>query len=163
MGLRRVLSYYKRRMARLPGTPHSIAAGFAAGAAVSFTPFMGFHFVLGALLAWSLRGNLIASALGTAVGNPWTFPFIWYVIYELGASVLSDPATRVQFEALSWDYLTQNIGDVLVPMVLGGAILSVIVWPLFYFPLVRGIERFRKVRLERRRRKWAERAGRVTA
>ena len=51
MSLRRIGSYYKRRVARLPGTPHSIAAGFASGAAVSFTPFMGFHFVLGALLA----------------------------------------------------------------------------------------------------------------
>lgn len=153
MSFRRVLGYYKSRMARLPGTPHSIAAGFAAGAAVSFTPFMGFHFLLGALVAWALRGNLIASALGTLVGNPWTFPFIWVAIYKVGAAIMLDSESRVPLNDLSLTYLWNHIGDVLLPMMLGGAILSVIVWPLFYFPLARGIERFRKMRFERRLRK----------
>jgi uncharacterized protein (DUF2062 family) len=156
MTFRRVLKYYKQRVARLPGTPHSIAAGFAAGAAVSFTPFMGFHFLLGAIVAYFLRGNLVASALGTLVGNPWTFPFIWLIIYELGVTILPQKEQAISFESLSFAYLSDHIGDVLVPMILGGMILSLIVWPLFYFPLVRMIEKFRKARLERRRRKWAK-------
>jgi hypothetical protein len=36
------------------------------------------HFVLSALLAYIARANIIASAIGTVVGNPWTFPFIWW-------------------------------------------------------------------------------------
>lgn len=153
MTWRRVASYYKRRMARLPGTPHSIAAGFAAGAAVSFTPFMGLHFLLGALLAYVIRGNLIASAVGTAVGNPWTFPFIWLAIYEIGTGILPDHGGHVPFDQISLSYLWDHVGDVLLPMMLGGLVLSVIVWPLFYFPLVRMIEKFRRARLERRRRR----------
>ena len=43
--------------------------GFACGAAVSFTPFIGFHSALAALLAWSIGGNILASAIGTAVGH----------------------------------------------------------------------------------------------
>ncbi|MFR8207121.1 MAG: DUF2062 domain-containing protein [Alphaproteobacteria bacterium] len=34
---------------------------------------MGFHLLLAALTAWIIRGNILASALGTAAGNPWTF------------------------------------------------------------------------------------------
>ena len=30
------------------------------------------------------------SAIGTAVGNPWTFPFIWAAIYRTGAFILGD-------------------------------------------------------------------------
>jgi uncharacterized protein (DUF2062 family) len=158
----RVLAYYKRRVARLQGTPHSIAAGFAAGAAVSFTPFMGLHFLLGALLAYVLRGNLIASAVGTVVGNPWTFPLIWVTIYEVGTLVMPDPGTEVQWDNLSLTYLTEHISDVLVPMMVGGVILSSIVFPLVYFPILRMIETFRRLREERRRRR-AERRAREEA
>jgi len=88
MGWRRLGKYYSFRVKRLPGTPYSIACGFACGAAVSFTPFIGFHFILGALIAWAMRGNILASAIGTAVGNPWTFAFIWPGIFWLGRTIL---------------------------------------------------------------------------
>jgi hypothetical protein len=153
MSLSRIVSYYKRRVARLPGTPHSIAAGFAAGAAVSFTPFMGFHFILGALLAYFIRGNMVASALGTLIGNPWTFPFIWIVTYELGTNVLSNAGRGVPQETLSFSYLIDHVGDVLIPMMLGGAILSIIVFPLVYFPLRLMIQRFRDIRFAKRQRR----------
>ena len=51
MGWRRAGKYYVFRIKRLPGTPYSIACGFALGAAVSFTPFIGFHFLLAGFLA----------------------------------------------------------------------------------------------------------------
>ena len=66
-GWRRAALYIVHRLGRLPGTPYRVAAGFACGAAVSFTPFMGFHFVGAALLALLIRGNVIASAIGTAI------------------------------------------------------------------------------------------------
>ena len=51
---------------------------------VSFSPFIGFHFLLAILFAYLLRGNLIAALIGTFVGNPFTFPFIWIFIYKVG-------------------------------------------------------------------------------
>jgi hypothetical protein len=42
----RSFRYYWKRMLRIKATPHAIAAGVAAGAFASFTPFMGFHFIL---------------------------------------------------------------------------------------------------------------------
>ena len=41
----------------MSGTPYYIAAGLASGGAVSFTPLIGLHFVLGAILAFVLRGS----------------------------------------------------------------------------------------------------------
>ena len=83
-GWKRASSYFFHRLARIPGTPYTLAAGFAFGAAASFTPFIGLHFILGGVLAWIIRANFLSSAIGTAVGNPWTFPFIWVGIYEFG-------------------------------------------------------------------------------
>ena len=34
-------TYLVKRVTRLSGTPHSIAAGAACGVAISFTPFLG--------------------------------------------------------------------------------------------------------------------------
>lgn len=73
----RSMRYYGKRIIRLRATPHAIAAGVAAGTFASFTPLMGFHFILSFALAFLVRGSMIAAALGTAVGNPLTFPAIW--------------------------------------------------------------------------------------
>ncbi|MBP5352866.1 MAG: DUF2062 domain-containing protein [Alphaproteobacteria bacterium] len=72
------------RLKKLQGTPYAIAAGFACGVAISFTPFVGFHLVLAALSAWIIRGNILSSAIGTLIGNPWTFPFIWIAVLSTG-------------------------------------------------------------------------------
>ena len=69
IGWRRSGAYVAHRLRRLPGTPYRIAAGFACGAAVSFTPFIGLHFLLAVLLALAVRGILVASAIGTVVVN----------------------------------------------------------------------------------------------
>ena len=87
-GFGRLFSYLFQRIIRLPGTPASIAIGFASGVAASFTPFLGFHFVIGGALAMLFRGNVLASAIGTFFGNPWTFILIWLADYEIGLSVI---------------------------------------------------------------------------
>ncbi len=84
----RSVLYILKRLTRLRTTPHSIAIGAAAGVVISFTPFLGFHFLLAGLLAFTLRGSVVASALGTFFGNPLTFPFIWMGSYQLGSRIL---------------------------------------------------------------------------
>ena len=66
---RRSGSYHLKRLLRLSGSPYSIAMGCAAGAFASFTPLMGFHIILSGAIAWCLRGNLIAAAIGTIMGT----------------------------------------------------------------------------------------------
>ena len=88
---KRFINYYKLRLARLPASPYAISSGFACGSMVSFTPLLGLHFILAIIFAYLLRANYIAALLGTIVGNPITFPFIWGLIYKVGASVISIP------------------------------------------------------------------------
>ena len=66
---RRSTLYFFKRILRLSATPYAISMGAAAGAFTSCTPFIGFHFILAACFAFVLRGNLIASAIGTKRGN----------------------------------------------------------------------------------------------
>ncbi|MCB1508878.1 MAG: DUF2062 domain-containing protein [Hyphomicrobiaceae bacterium] len=81
-------AYYLKRVLRLSATPTAIGLGVASGVFASFTPLLGFHFILAALIAMVIGGNLLASAIGTAIGNPITFPFIWAGTYEAGRLML---------------------------------------------------------------------------
>lgn len=84
----RSLKYLAKRVLRLTASPHAIAAGIAAGVFASFTPFMGLHFLIGFAVAYVIAGNMIASAAGTFIGNPITFPFIWAATYSTGNFIL---------------------------------------------------------------------------
>jgi uncharacterized protein (DUF2062 family) len=90
----RSAKYIAKRVLRLTGSPHAIAAGVAAGVFASFTPFLGFHFIIAFAVAYVIAGNFIAAAMGTFFGNPLSFPFIWGSTYSVGHFILSGAGTH---------------------------------------------------------------------
>lgn len=154
----RSFRYYGKRALRLSATPHAIALGVALGVFATFLPYMGLHFVFAAVLAWILRASIIAAALGTALGNPLTFPFIWAGTLGLGRVMLYGPRpgeevplelgaalTRLSFEQI-WQPL-------LLPMTVGGLALGGVAAALSYFGT-----RYAAVTVaERRRRRLTQR------
>jgi uncharacterized protein (DUF2062 family) len=120
-GWRRGFAYIGRRVQRLPDTPHRIALGFACGVMASFTPLFGFHFVVAALIALAVRGNLLASALGTFLGNPLTFPFIAGAALTCGAWLTGESEHLLAFKpAMVVDDFGLFVESVFVPYLLGG-------------------------------------------
>lgn len=157
----RSAQYYAKRALRLSATPHAIAAGIAAGTFASFTPLLGFHFLLAAALAWVVGGNLIASAIGTAVGNPLTFPFIWGATLETGKLILygRHPTTIGPRDIghLLWEMEFSQLWEpFLKPMLVGSLPLGLTAAVILYFVTRWGVLSFR----EQRRRRLAERARR---
>ncbi|MEJ8474177.1 DUF2062 domain-containing protein [Roseibium sp. H3510] len=153
--------YYSKRVLRLTATPHAIAIGFAAGTFASFTPLIGFHFLIAFGLAYLVRGNLIASALGTSIGNPLTFPFIWAATYEIGSWVLhSEPAAsthqvHAQFQARLLTKSIDALLPMLKPMLVGAIPLGLIVATVSYFVVLKSVEVYqlrRRMTLAKRRR-----------
>jgi uncharacterized protein (DUF2062 family) len=165
-GWRRTVIYIGHRVARLPGTPASIAMGFACGAAASITPLVGLHFGLAALLAWIFRGNLIASAIGTVVGNPWTFPLIWVGTFEVGAWIMgvdvkSEAVNFGRFFHALWEslrhlnlqVLTDQVLPIWLPMLVGSLPLAILAWIVTYWPVQRAVAGYQHARVARRHRK----------
>ena len=166
--------YVTKRILRLTATPHAVAAGVAAGAFTSFTPFMGLHFIFAALFAWLIRGNLLASALGTFVGNPLTFPFIWAAAYNTGQYILHNSATGsgppdivfamkkvmkavFDFDGRAASAAWQEIWDpLLFPMLVGGMPLGLLCAIPLYFLTRRAAAMFQETRRNKLIRKAAE-------
>lgn len=163
-GWKRAWSYAWHRVTRISGSPHAIALGFAAGILASFTPFMGFHFLIGAILALVIGGNVLASAFGTFFGNPLTFPLIWISTYNIGGLILGyDLKEKVTLKLppdlfwtmfhdpmLFWKEFWGALGPVITPMVVGGLLVG----PLFAvvgYALVRAAVRAYQTRRRERR------------
>ncbi len=118
---RRVL----RQLVRLRDGPHTVALGFATGIFASFTPFIGFHFIIAGLIAWALRANILAALLGTVAGNPLTFPLIWSAAWYTGSLMTSARA------------MPEGIGDIFaldsfIRLMIGGVPLGILAGALAY-------------------------------
>jgi uncharacterized protein (DUF2062 family) len=180
-GFWRGMDYVRKRLHRLPDSPHRIAIGFACGAFVSFTPFFTLHFFLAAGLAWIFRGNILASIFGTAVGNPLTFPLIATGSLWLGRILMGRNDEESNFEAVShafaegfnsmwatvqsWfgygpsmaDGLLLFLDDVFLPYLIGGLGPGLVCAFVSYWiigPIVAAYQ-------ERRSKKLAARAARI--
>tara|TARA_B100002052_G_C15860889_1_gene590025 strand:+ start:272 stop:910 length:639 start_codon:yes stop_codon:yes gene_type:complete len=87
-GISRAIEYVGIRLKRIPDTPHKISLGMSCGIFASFTPLFGLHFLIAGLLSYLLRANVLASLIGTFVGNPITFPIITVFNLKLGEWLL---------------------------------------------------------------------------
>jgi len=148
---RRSALYYLKRMLRLSGTPYAIAMGTAIGAAASVTPFFGFHFIITFAIAWVLRANMIAGAIGTFAGNPLTFPVIWASTYEIGHFILEGGNGEAPAR-LPDLVLHQPFGQILPlikPMVIGSIPLGLILGAVVYLIVYKAVCAYQQERRER--------------
>ncbi len=85
--MRRVWARAKARFVEVVGIHESserLAAAWALGIAVSFSPFLGLHTVVALALAFLFRLNKVDVLLGTLVINPWTLTVYFPVAVWVG-------------------------------------------------------------------------------
>ncbi len=148
-GWRRAGLYVWHRLARLPGTPHSIAAGFASGVAISFTPFLGLHILMACAIVYLVRGNYLAAVIGTVVGNPWTFPLFFALTGTIGTAIIGGDAVA-EIPVWDWDAIFMSPVDyfskflpVVFPLIVGGVPVATAVWFLVYLVFKELVTRYR--------------------
>ena len=155
----RSFQYLIKRVLRLTATPHAIAAGVAAGVFASWTPLLGFHFILAFALSYVLAGNMVAAAIGTGFGNPLSFPFIWALTIKIGNMLIGVETgahqKHVNLEALLRHLDVSQLWDpVLKPMLIGAIPPGIITGVGFYILTYWGVRAFQT----RRRSRLAARA-----
>jgi len=121
----RYLKLLKYKIVRIKDFPESVAIGLAWGASVSFTPLLGFHLIICYMGTYFMKGNLIAATVGTIIGNPWTFPFFFYISYKIGIFFYYEPLDYYEFNI---KFLANNFEDLFLPTLLGCLPLAILVW-----------------------------------
>lgn len=158
MGWRRVLDYYKRRTIRIPDSERSVALGLAFGCAISWSPTFGLHLIQCLIFCWLTRSNWIASFLGTAFGNPWTFPALMFISYQVGKALFigfgyEDFLLDHKIGPITVELLKTEGWNILLPAIIGGYVMALATFPLFYFPfyyMVKAAKAARRMRLEKK-------------
>ncbi|MGC1503256.1 MAG: DUF2062 domain-containing protein [Sulfitobacter sp.] len=169
-GWARAFHYVKHRMRRLPDSPERIARGVWAGVFVTFTPLFGFHFLVAALLAKVMKGNILASLMATFVGNPFTFVFIALSSLKTGHLLLGTELPDGELRVLSrkfadagsdlwrnfvsiftpaemdWSSLTAFSRDVFYPYLIGSIIPGVTCATIAYYLAVPLLQAYQKRR-----------------
>jgi uncharacterized protein (DUF2062 family) len=127
-------------------TPERTAAAFALGVFFGFSPFLGFHTLLGVLFAFLLNLNRVAVLLGVYSNLPWVIAPYYAFVTMAGARIAGrrlPPGFRSQFAALFdisvfqsefWQQLITILKPLLMPYtvgsLLGAIILAAIAYPL---------------------------------
>ena len=143
----RIIKLQKYKITKIKDFPESVAVGMAWGVAVSFTPLLGFHLIICYLGTWLMKGNLIAATVGTIIGNPWTFPFIFYLDYKIGTTIFLN---RIDYYEFKISFFVENFESLFYPTLLGSIPLALIMWFLTFYTcrnfLVKRINEKNKIR-----------------
>jgi uncharacterized protein (DUF2062 family) len=166
MGWYRTFHYYRHRIFRGGSSTYRITSGLALGMAISFTPFIGTHFLQVAVIAPVIRASMFAGFAGTVFGNPWTFPILYMIAYKIGFFLCSLVGFKEllmmpdminlgyflesPFEFLS--YLFSNPIKLLLPLSIGGYVCCLLFWPFAYLILYKPVEIARIAYIKRHRR-----------
>ena len=113
--------YVVYRLRRLSATPHAVALGFAAGVFSALTPFLGTHLMMAVVIAWFIGGSLVAAVLGTFLGNPLTYPVLWYATYVVGNAMLGGGGETKEIDLSEGIFRSSldQLWPILKPMSLG--------------------------------------------
>lgn len=69
-------------------TPRRTAGAFALGVFFGFSPFVGFHTVLGLACAFAFKLNRVAVLIGVYTNLPWLMPPYYLLATVVGAAIL---------------------------------------------------------------------------
>jgi uncharacterized protein (DUF2062 family) len=128
-------------------TPERTAAAFALGVFFGFSPFLGFHTVLGIAFAFLLNFNRVAVLLGVYANLPWVVaPYYAFTTMFVGARLTGQrvpPGFREEltmlfeqslFDGGFWHHVVLLFRPLLAPYVVG-SLLGALVLAAFAYPL----------------------------
>ena len=130
--------------------PEVVAASFAIGVAISFTPLLGLHWLIALALAIVLKLNKVDVLLGTLVVNPLTLPAVGAVAIPIGRFFLRARREAIahlpwseMFRRSFWTAAGPTMKAIGVQMAVGMFALSLVAGTLTYVVLLQLIRRHR--------------------
>lgn len=123
-----------KQILSLDSHPGHIAAGFAVGVFISFTPpIPGLHTALAIAVAFLFRLNKLTCLAGAWVNSPVTIIPVLVFNYKLGATLLGYHSTRLHLEGLDWPYFKEVMVNHAKPLLLGCSLTGFIAAVISYF------------------------------
>ncbi len=132
-----------RALFQLNDTPHRLAAAFALGVFIAFSPTIGLHTISCILFAWVFRLSKLVVFTAAFINNPWTIVPMYGFCLWLGTKIIGSSARAPQ---IAWNELSLRnayliVKPYLLPFVAGtlvaGIVAAVISYGVVYYAVVR--------------------------
>ena len=136
-----------KNMLRIDASPRKIAASFATGVFIGFSPFFGFHTLLGLLTAYVFRLSRTATVTGVFITNPvslvpiYTF-CIWLGMVLMGMD-MSDVIININWKTMTLVNMSIELGALLLPFFLGTFVSGVVGAFISYYAVRAYVQRER--------------------
>ena len=134
-----------KKILSLDSHPGHIAAGFAVGVFISFTPpIPGLHTILAISVAFIFRLNKLTCFTGAWVNTPLTVIPSVIASYKLGEFVIGRSPQQLDFSELDWDLVCDLFHSHGTPILIGSSIIGFIAAVIAYFGCYYLVVRFRQ-------------------
>lgn len=120
----------------LDSHPGHIAAGFAVGTFISFTPFFGLHTPLAIAAAFIFRLNKVTCITGAWINTPFTVVPALVASYNIGRFLRGKPARDLVLKNLDWHSLQPYAKSLLLGSSIVGFVAAVAAYFICYWLVV---------------------------
>lgn len=143
-------------LSEVPGTPRRVAAAFAFGVFLSFSPFVGFQIITGMTVATLCRWSRAAVFIGLCTNLPWLMIPYYTATTAFGAYLLRVPITADFHERLTrllalpvyrtvfWQNALNLVWPFISAFLIGSTICAIVIGVCTYAALVPVLERLRR-------------------
>lgn len=131
------LKHHIKAILALDSHPGHIAAGFAVGVFISFTPFFGLHTAMAVAAAFLFRLNRLTAITGSWVNTPLTVGPALVLSFKLGRFLRGLPPHPFSFRRLEWHELKVYSKSLLLGSSVIGLIAAILAYFLCYWLVVR--------------------------
>lgn len=121
-----------RGLLNLDDPPERTALAFAIGTFIGFSPLLGLHTIMAALVSIVWRLNKVAILTGSFLSNPWTIAPIVGASWAIGRLIIGSPPVDLPQASLSalltaefWSLIAAQWRQ-LLPFAVGATILSIV-------------------------------------
>ncbi len=132
-----------RQVVGVKDSPRKIALSFGIGVFIGMSPLLGFHTLLGIVVAWALRLNKFVTIVGVYITNPWTIVPIYTFATWLGARLLGIEhiLPEIDWHSTGVTELIRDLEPILPPFIAGslflGAVCGMIGYVLIYYAVIK--------------------------
>lgn len=152
---KRWLRLHYLRVLRMDDPPEKIARGAAIGVCMGILPTFGVGGFIAFGVAFLLKANKAAAVIGTFIMNPVTSALFWSMSMVAGSLVLGENYNHMVSKFRGESFLA-GAGWVYMVFLTGNILITAIFTVSSYYITKRAVLRHRKVKAERRLRRFRE-------
>jgi len=135
-----------RGLVQFDEPPRRLAAAFALGIFIAFSPWLGLHIISAVALAWLFRLNKVVVITASLLNNPWTIVPMYVFCLWSGIRITGQDASlpEIAWDRLGFSDIFTVLKPFLLPFIAGTIVVGAIAAVISYVIFAWAVKRYRR-------------------